>query len=177
MSIVTPGDWDGVLWRLGRTAIVAPGAFSDLTGYDRVQVVVAGQGLVLETPDGPLGVRMPFRPVRFRGETAITSRLEAGPVEVVNLIGARAAVTLDLQVLAADATRTLGVGTHVVHAPTGPVALRCDTRPIDMATDHALRIDADDRVTLRCIGGIALVASVSLRVTSGLAGSERRQEP
>ena len=30
-----PGSWEGMVWRFGRTAIVAPGPFSDLSGYDR----------------------------------------------------------------------------------------------------------------------------------------------
>ena len=30
-----PGSWEGMVWRFGRTAIVAPGPFSDLSGFDR----------------------------------------------------------------------------------------------------------------------------------------------
>ena len=44
-------------------------------------MLIAGRGLVLDTPDGEIDVRRPFRPVRFAGETRIVSRLEAGPVE------------------------------------------------------------------------------------------------
>ena len=86
-----PGSWEGMVWRFGRTAIVTPAPFSDLSGFDRLQVLVSGSGLVLETPDGEIDVRQPFKPVRFAGETPIVSRLEAGPVEVVNLIGDRVA--------------------------------------------------------------------------------------
>ena len=115
----TPGTWEGVIWRFGRTAITVPGPFSDLSGYDRVQSVVAGQGLVLETPDGEIDVRMPFGPVRFAGETPIVSRLEAGPVEVVNLIGDRSAVRLDLKVLIAGQQIGLSPGIHFVYCPGG----------------------------------------------------------
>ena len=52
-----PGSWEGLVWRFGRTAIVAPGPFSDLSGYDRHQVLVSGSGLVLETPAGEIDVR------------------------------------------------------------------------------------------------------------------------
>ena len=86
--------FEGETWRFGRTPIVAPGAFSDYRGFDRVQVLVAGSGLVLQTPDGEIDVRQPFRPVHFAGETPIVSRLEAGPVEVVNLIGDRSRVRI-----------------------------------------------------------------------------------
>ena len=94
-----PGSWEGMIWRFGRTAIVTPGPFSDLSGYDRQQVLVSGSGLVLETPAGEIDVRQPFKPVRFAGETRIVSRLEAGPVEVVNLIGDRSRVSIDLSCL------------------------------------------------------------------------------
>ena len=48
---------DGDVWRFGRTPIVAPGPFSDYSGFDRLQVLVAGRGLVLQTPDGEHGTR------------------------------------------------------------------------------------------------------------------------
>ena len=52
----------GDVWRFGRTPIVQAGPFSDYTGFDRVQVLVSGSGLVLETPQGEIDVRQPFRP-------------------------------------------------------------------------------------------------------------------
>src|SRR5882757_9155297 len=107
---VAPGGWEGMVWRFGRTAITTPGPFSDLSGCDRVQAVVAGQGLVLVAPDHEIDVRRPFVPVRFAGETPIVSRLEAGAVEVVNLIGDRSIVRIDLSVLEAGETRRLGPG-------------------------------------------------------------------
>src|SRR4051812_29514848 len=97
-----PGGWEGIVWRFSRTAIVTPGAFSDLGGYDRELALVSGEGLVLETADGEIDVRQPFRPVRFTGETEIVSRLEAGPVEVVNLIGDRSRVSINLSCLSGD---------------------------------------------------------------------------
>src|SRR5262249_29384156 len=134
-----PGDWDAVIWRLGRTGITAPGPFSDFSGYDRVQVVVVGHGLVLQTPIGEIDVREPFRPLRFAGETQMTSRLEAGPVEVVTLIGARAAVALDLRVLTAGAALELAPGTHVVYAPTGAAAIAWAEQRYALSAGHALR--------------------------------------
>src|SRR5579872_7090289 len=75
------------VWQFGRTPITQAGRFSDYAGFDRAQVLVAGRGLLLKTPEGEIDVRTPLRPVRFAGETPITSRLDGGPVEVVNLIG------------------------------------------------------------------------------------------
>src|SRR3990170_3177222 len=64
-----PGSWEGLVWRFGRTAIASSGPFSGLSGFDRELVLVSGAGLVLETPDGDIDVRQPFKPVRFAGET------------------------------------------------------------------------------------------------------------
>src|SRR4029453_7795930 len=93
--------FEGDVWRFSRTPITVAGAFSDYTGFDRLQVLVAGSGLVLQTPAGEIDGRRPFRPVRFAGETPIVSRLESGPVEVVNLLGDRSRVDIDLAVLEA----------------------------------------------------------------------------
>src|SRR6266436_1004203 len=124
------------VWRFGRTPITAPGPFSDYTGFDRLQVLVAGRGLVLETPTGEIDVRAPFRPVRFAGETPIKSRLEAGPVEVVNLIGARSAVRIALEVLKRDVLQAAEPGTHIAYAADGAAALEIDGKGHRLAPDH-----------------------------------------
>jgi uncharacterized protein len=147
------------VWRFGRTPIVQPGPFSDYSGFDRVQVLVAGRGLVLETPDGEIDVREPFKPVRFAGETTIRSRLEAGPVEVVNLIGKRAAVRIALEVLGPGSTWTLEAGTHIAYALASS-ALEIDGRADRLAADHALRIAAAGPTMIACTGGVLLLGSV-----------------
>jgi environmental stress-induced protein Ves len=154
------GDWSGMIWRFGRTAIVAPGPFSDLSGYDRLQTLVAGRGLVLETPDGEIDVRAPFRPVRFRGETAIMSRLEAGPVEVVNLIGDRDLVEIDLRIARAGESLPLRPGIHIAYAPSESAKLRIDEHAHDLAVGHAVRVDIAREALLACGAGVALVASI-----------------
>jgi len=148
------------VWRFGRTPITVPGPFSDYTGFDRVQVLVAGRGLVLETPSGEIDVRTPFKPVRFAGEVPITSRLEAGPVEVVNLIGARARVRINLQVLGTGATAAADAGTHIAYAARGPATLAVDCKPQLLSADHALRIEARQSTMLACTDGVILLGSV-----------------
>ena len=148
------------VWRFGRTPIVKPGPFSDYTGFDRVQVLVSGSGLVLETPQGEIDVRQPFRPVHFRGETPIVSRLEAGPVEVVNPIGARDRVKIDIVTLDEDRTLVLQPGTHIAYSPPGDakVAVQGDER--NLASDYALRLDISGPTRLSGIVGCLLVGSI-----------------
>ena len=155
-----PGSWEGMVWRFGRTAIVAPGPFSDLSGFDRQQVLVSGQGLVLETPAGEIDVRQPFRPVRFAGETAIVSRLEAGPVEVVNLLGDRSRVSIDLSCLAAGATNSCPAGIHIIYAAVTSCDLVINGTACELATGHAIRIDAEESFAVASRLGTAIVASI-----------------
>lgn len=151
----------GDVWRFGRTPITEPGPFSDYAGFDRLQVLVAGRGLVLDTPDGEIDVRTPFKPVRFSGETPITSRLEAGPVEVVNLIGDRVRVKLALDVLTAGGTLGVEAGTHLVYAPHAATSLEIDGMPQDLALDHALRVETPGATMIACTGGMFLLGSVT----------------
>jgi len=144
------------VWRFGRTPITTPGPFSDYSGFDRVQVLVAGRGLVLETPGGEIDVRASFKPVRFPGETPITSRLEAGPVEVVNLIGKRSAVAIDLVVLAAGQSIQLAQGIHLAYAAAGSAKIQGH----DVPADHCLRIDGGPAM-LACQAGLIVLGSVT----------------
>ncbi|MGL4637141.1 MAG: HutD/Ves family protein [Beijerinckiaceae bacterium] len=152
------GDWSSLIWQLGRTAIVAPAPFSDLAGFDRMQVLVKGAGLVLQTPDADIDVRQPFQPVSFRGETPIVSRLENGPVEVVNLMAARDKVAIDLAVLPPDSSNTFHNGLHILYAPKGIVSLICDEEGVLLEENHAARIQGS--ATLEVMSGILLVATV-----------------
>ena len=154
------GSWEGIVWRFSRTAIVTPGAFSDLSGYDRELALVSGQGLVLETAAGEIDVRQPFRPVRFAGETSIVSRLEAGPVEVVNLIGDRTRVSINLSCLADSAEIACPAGVHIVYAATGSCELSINGETCAVAAGHALRIDAGTSFSVANRLGTAIVAGI-----------------
>lgn len=150
---------DGV-WRFGRTPITAPGPFSDYTGFDRVQVLVAGRGLVLQTPDGEIDVRRKLMPVRFGGETKIESRLEAGQVEVVNLIARREAASIDLVVLQAGQTAKPGKGIHFAYCPAEAATVEVDGTRHDVKGDHCLRLDTDRPTMLAVKDGTILLGSV-----------------
>jgi len=155
-----PGSWEGIVWRFSRTAIVTPGPFSDLSGYDRQLALVSGQGLVLGTPVGEIDVRQPLRPVRFAGETSIVSRLEAGPVEVVNLIGDRSRVSIELSCLSDGATNTCPAGIHIIYAATRSCQLAIDDKACAIAAGHAMRIDAGENFALANRLGTAIVAGI-----------------
>jgi environmental stress-induced protein Ves len=158
-----PSGWEGMIWRLGRTAIVQPGPFSDLAGYERLQAVIVGSGLVLEGASGEIDLRRPFVPVRYDGGLPLVSRLENGPVEVVNLIVDRAQCSADLIVPELDATLALAPAIHILYAPGEAVTARCGGEAIAVPGGHALRIDAEASVSLTVEAGRALLATIRLR--------------
>lgn len=162
----SPTGWDATLWRFGRTTIPVGAPFSDLAGFDRLLMVVEGRGLVLRTPTEEIGVREPFVPVRFAGETQIVSRLEAGPVDVVNLIADRAYATIELARLAHEASKTLAPGIHVIYAAAGACTLRCNGEPRVLAAGHALQIEGEGDCIVDGVTGTVVVASVCTKAAS-----------
>lgn len=150
---------DGDVWRFSRTPITQSGPFSDYTGFDRLQVLISGRGLVLQTPGGEIDVRRPFQPVRFAGETPIVSRLEAGPVEVINLMGERRRVALDLVVLDAGRSQRLGPGIHIAYCPAGRAILSVADEDHELQSDRGLRIEGIDGI-IACKAGPIVLGSV-----------------
>ena len=158
-----PAGWEGMVWRLGRTAIVQPGPFSDLTGYERLQAVIVGAGLVLEGASGEIDLRRPFVPVRYDGGLPLVSRLENGPVEVVNLIVDRALCEADMVVPVPGDAVALKPAIHILYAPGEAVTARCGTQAITVPAGHALRIDAEAGASLTVEASQALLATIRLR--------------
>ena len=152
---VPPGSWSGMLWRFGRTHIVEPAPFSDLTGFDRILTVIGGRGLWLDIEDGTsLDVREPFRPVRFRGEDRIVSRLEAGPVAVLNLLADRTTYEIDVASLSSGEARPLDGTIHLVYALEDSEVIM--GKNYSLAADEALRLDGGERALEVASGRVAL---------------------
>lgn len=159
-GVTTDIAFDGDVWRFSRTPITAAGPFSDYTGFDRLQVLIEGSGLVLQTPTGEIDVRRPFRPVRFTGETPIVSRLEAGPVEVINLMGERSKVGIDLAILEAGQQQRLGPGIHIAYCPEGQAILQLADATRDLQANGSVRIENIDDVAT-CRAGRIVLGSIT----------------
>ena len=150
----------GVAWHFGRTAIIEEGPFSDYTGYERLQVVTKGVGLVLIARDHEIDLRLPMHPQRYDGGTPIRTQLEKGPVEVVNLIANRARFDIDLRVGKAGAEVFCRSGRHVVYAPVGPAHVKIDGHAYRLAEDHALRVRIDAGTDVTVHAGQVIVGSI-----------------
>ncbi|MGY3038176.1 environmental stress-induced protein Ves [Bradyrhizobium sp. USDA 4354] len=157
-----PKDWDSLLWRFASTPIVAPGPFSHMPGIDRLQMVVEGRGLVLKAPTQEFDEREAFTTVRFTGELEIVTELEAGPVEVVNLMARRGAAEIDLLALKEPGDRRLAAGTHLVYAPRGACRSRLDNEDFAIPRTGTLKVELAGPSQLALVSGLAVLGSIRL---------------
>ena len=155
-------DWDSLLWRFAATPIVAPGPFSHMPGIDRLQMVVGGRGLVLKAPMQEFDEREPFTTVRFTGEHAIVTELEAGPVEVVNLMARRGAAEIRLLALREPGERRLSAGTHLIYAARGDCGIRLDGTDFAISHDNTLKVELTGGSTLALVSGLAVLGSIQI---------------
>lgn len=77
-------------WRVSIADIQQDGPYSRFPGYDRVSVVLSGQGVALHGEGAALDL-LPGVPTAFAGDLALQSRLLDGPVRVLNLFVLRGA--------------------------------------------------------------------------------------
>lgn len=152
-------DWDSLLWRFASTPIVAPGPFSYMPGIDRLQMVVAGRGLVLKSPTQEFDEREPFTTVRFTGELEIVTELEAGPVEVVNLMARRGAAEIELLALREPGERPLAAGTHLVYAAAGDCAVHVGGEAFAIPKQGTLKMELTGTSQLGLVSGLAVLGS------------------
>jgi len=155
-------DWDSLLWRFASTPIVAPGPFSYMPGIDRLQMVVAGRGLVLKAPGQEFDEREPFTTVRFTGELEIVTELEAGPVEVVNLMARRGAAEIALLALREPGDRPLSAGTHLVYAVSGNCSIRLNSEDLVIPDGSTLKVELTEASRLGLVSGLAVLGSIQL---------------
>jgi uncharacterized protein len=156
-------DWTEMLWRFGRTPILENGPYSDLTGFERLQVLIAGDGFTIHTEDGAVhrDLSRTYVPVRYDGGTKLTGRLNGGPVETVNFLYRRDTFDGDLSAPAPGTKLTLKAGTHLIHAPDGAATIEIDGQAQTLAGRHALRIEG--AASFAHVAGRVLLASVVAR--------------
>ncbi|AMA56196.1 HutD/Ves family protein [Bradyrhizobium sp. CCGE-LA001] len=155
-------DWDSLLWRFASTPIVSPGPFSYMPGIDRLQMVVGGRGLVLKSPAQEFDEREPFTTVRFTGEMEIVTALEAGPVEVVNLMARRGAAEIALEALREPGQRPLAAGTHLVYAARGDCQIRLGSEDFAIPREGTLKAELTEPSKLALVAGLAVLASIRI---------------
>jgi environmental stress-induced protein Ves len=150
-------DWTEMLWRFGRTPIFEDGPYSDLSGFEWLQVLVAGKGFTIHTADGAVhrDLTRPLVPVRYDGGTKLGGRLIDGPVETVNFLYRRDSFDGDLRAPAPGTALDAPPGTHLIYAPAGADTLyggAGDDTLIGGAGDDILRGEAGSDVAYFGVG-------------------------
>jgi len=158
-------NWDSLLWRFASTPIVTSGPFSYMPGIDRLQMVIAGRGLVLKAPGEEFDEREPFRTVRFSGELPIVTELEAGPVEVVNLMARRGVAEIALEGLRQPGARRLAAGTHLLYAACGDCSIRLDREAFALGDRSTLKLELAEASQLTLVSGLVVLGSI--RIVTG----------
>ena len=158
-------NWDSLLWRFASTPIVTPAPFSHMPGIDRLQMVIGGRGLVLRAPGQEFDEREPFKTVRFTGELAVVTELEAGPVEVVNLMAQRGAAEIELEALKQPGDRSLPAGTHLLYAARGDCSIRLGEEAFALVDRSTLKVELTKPETLTLVAGLVVLGSI--RIVTG----------
>jgi environmental stress-induced protein Ves len=135
------GDFDA---RVSKSTIDRAGPFSAFPGFDRVLVVLAGDGLVLDHGDAaPRASLRRLEPHVFSGDWPTTAELPNGPVADFNVIVRRGVRRADVRTCAPGRrplSATLEAGDALVHVLVGPMIVRCggDGRMIVVAPNDSL---------------------------------------
>ncbi|TAJ05045.1 MAG: HutD family protein [Planctomycetota bacterium] len=117
-------------WRVSAAGVAEDGPFSAFDGCERVLVVTAGNGLVLEFAGGRRERLRPLEPFAFAGAPPPSARLVRGPVEDLGVIARSASWRPSMQALR-----------------LGRRALRCELSAGELALVHALGAGLRARVS------------------------------
>jgi len=159
---------DAFAWRVSVAEIEQDGPFSSFAGVDRTLVLLAGGGMRLSGEVESLELRIPFEPVTFSGDSALTCSLVAGPVRDFNLMVRRGAARGDLVVRREGGEAIAPADTYVCYAAIGASeCLMAGHPPISLAESHTLLITSDEGVAPQGLsvnplaaGSVALVAVI-----------------
>jgi len=148
------GDFDV---RVSRATIDEAGPFSAFPGFDRVIVVLDGDGLVLDHGDAAPRARVrPLEPYAFSGDWPTTAELTNGPVADFNVIVRRGVRRADVRVCRPGrrpVSVQLEAGDALVHVLVGPMIVRSggDGRMIVVAPNDSLCVrgaSAGDKIQI-----------------------------
>lgn len=135
------GDFDG---RISRARVDEPGPFSTYPGFERLIVVTAGAGLVLDHGGAAPRARLrSLEPYRFQGEWPTTAEPVSGPVTDFNVLVRRESARAEIEVLrlgARSARVALPGRQAFAHVAAGRVRARVtgEDEPFELESGESL---------------------------------------
>jgi environmental stress-induced protein Ves len=134
----TKGDFQ---WRLSSAVIKTANTFSPFPGYDRLLIVLSGQGLELNG-----SVLRPLSVHAFSGEDTVECALVDGDVVDMGIIYKRDQYRCDMQVVTVNQTTKIffGDGVHYIKSISGGITLD----GITLNTEEILKIEGSEIVDI-----------------------------
>jgi uncharacterized protein len=133
-------------WRISRARVEESGPFSAFAGFDRILVVVEGEGLVLAHGDAAPRARLrKLEPYRFAGDWSTIGELVGGPIGDFNVITRRDRARAEVQTLPLarrSVREPLATAHTFVHVLAGALFARVsgEDEPFDLVAGDSLWI-------------------------------------
>ncbi|MCC6406946.1 MAG: HutD family protein [Planctomycetes bacterium] len=158
-------------WRISKARVEESGPFSAFAGFDRILVVLEGDGLVLAHGDASPRARLrKLEPYRFAGDWDTSGELVRGPIADFNVITHRERARAEVQTLPLarrSARESLSTPHTFLHVLSGALFARVtgEDEPFDLVAGDSLwvrdpRIGDELDLTGRGEGTAALVVRI-----------------
>ena len=138
-------DLSDFLWRLSLVDIDSNAAYSAWPGFERSQVLLAGNGLKLRSGEREVALGHIGNRIDFAGEEVFLAELEDGPVKVFNGFARRGLVEMKLMLRPVNGrmllTRTANCS-WVGYLLRGGIDVRADGENFSLEAGFGFRIDA-----------------------------------
>jgi environmental stress-induced protein Ves len=138
------GDFD---WRISRSIVREPGAFSAFPGFDRILVITRGEALILVHGESAPRARLRrHEPYRFAGDWTTSAELPAGEIADFNVLVRRGAAQADVEVLQLGrrhAREPIARGHAFAHVAAGAARVRVTDE------EEAFELDAGESLWAR----------------------------
>lgn len=155
------------LWRVSVADVATSGPFSDFSGYERVLMLLQGEGMRLSF-EGAAGLLVDrvHQVVLFDGAWKCHCELLGGPARDLNLMVDRTAARGAIEVLAGGEPRTRTVTAHwsLFHPLAGKAVIAFEGATHVLGPGELLRLDGvpTTPVSLSCDGPAAALAILTI---------------
>lgn len=151
-------------WRLSIAQVTQDGPFSDFAGYERILVLLRGQGITLEHGDGTTQeLRRPLDAARFSGQGPTTASLHQGPIEDFNVMTRNGLCTAQVHTGSAqrEFVHIALASLVLIYAGSGALSASLGgAEPLQVPLAHLLRADNSRGIELRVAGAGYIVVEI-----------------
>ncbi len=150
-----------MLWRISMAGVDTDGPFSHFAGYDRILVLLTGNGLILtHSNDTEHRLTRPYEHAAFPGDVATQATLVDGPVLDFNVIADRASYAPNVNVLPAPSGARVAIDSQhlaIYAADEGLQVVDADAGEHTVPQGNLLCVDNPACGEWRLTGGTAIV--------------------